>query len=128
MSFSSAPAHMGRFCERQNARLHCVHEEDADRASSALFSTRSVCCFSLSRFSSLSGSVAGDEVGATSGDDVGEAGWSLGGWTWGGEESPPLAGPRRIMVLFLKQVHLQNVGAAATLLAKLGSVREEYLS
>ena len=107
---------MGRFCERQKARLHCVQDEEADLASSGLFSARNLCCFSLSRVSSLSALGAG-EVGAASLDELGVGGWSLGGWTWGGEESPPLAGPRRMMVLFLKQVHLQNVGAAATLLA-----------
>ena len=68
--------------------MHCEHDEEAARR----------CCWEMEDCE------VGDDVEAAVVVEVGLAGRGEGGGAW--------LGPRGIMVLFLKQVHLQKVGAA----------------
>lgn len=74
VSLSSASLQIGRLWDRQNARVHWLHEADAERAANISASGRR----SILR---------------------------------GGDEDDD-SGPSLMRVLFLKQVHLQKVGAA----------------
>lgn len=80
---------MGRCCERQKARVHCVQDAEAAR---------------FSRSAWLLG--VGEEGGSVE-VEGGEAGLAF-SKEFGFEP----CGPSWMSVLFLKQVHLQNVGAA----------------
>jgi hypothetical protein len=71
--------------------LHCEHEEEAARGR----------CWEMG--DSEEEEVFEEEVDVSFG----------GGGGCGGDGGGAWLGPRGIMVLFLKQVHLQNVGAAA---------------
>ncbi len=67
--------------------MHCAHDELAARP-------------------------AMDDCSLDGGCAPGELSLLLSGGGEGGEDESPCWGPRGMMVLFVKQVHLQNVGAA----------------
>ncbi|KAK0615616.1 hypothetical protein B0T17DRAFT_538618 [Bombardia bombarda] len=114
-SFSSAPLQMGRLYCRQKARLHCVQLEEAARGVSERLlvwrlsereraSGRRLCCGSVPpRAEEV---VVVEEEGASEAVE-----WEGGGGGGGGGLS--CCGPRGMMVLLVKQVHLQKVGAEA---------------
>jgi hypothetical protein len=98
MSFSSASLQKGRLYLRQKARLHCLHDVEASRAARKGKEERPAAgvAVSGSRVVLLGSEGVDDETGG------GGAGLLL----------LSCCGPRGMMVLFLKQVHLQNVGTA----------------
>lgn len=106
-SFSSAPLQMGRLYLRQKARLHCEQLDDAARLSSMC--ERGAAAVSPASPLSLSLFVASDGVAVV----VVVVGLGAGGGAGGGS----WPGPNGMMVLFLKQVHLQNVGGAVSVLS-----------
>lgn len=123
-SLSAAPLQIGRDCERQKLRLHWLQDGDeelpfARRASRCLLlpsswpstspspaPTSRASSWSLSSVS-LSSSLGSSGCGLVVPSD--------GGWCCeGGLDEPPVEdlGLISMIVLLVKQVHLQNVGAA----------------
>jgi hypothetical protein len=91
MSFSSASLQIGKLYFRQKARLHCVQLEDVD-----LDDNNNNGDFEVSCRKAGGALVLGEEGGGLLVEGGGGFGW----------------GPRGMIVELVKQVHLQNVGAA----------------
>lgn len=107
-SFSAAPLHIGSDCDRQNARLHWLHDGEACARRAGLRGMMGSTAWSSSRPSrtergSADGS-AGD-VSSASSEPSGSFRWEPG-------MLPVDLDLISIMVLLEKHVHLQNVGAA----------------
>lgn len=110
-SFSSASRQIGRLYCRQKARLHCAHDDDAARGSGgarlrAVFGEVDLVVFESESESDVVVVVAAAAAAAAEEEEEGEDGGAGAGAGWS------FCGPRGMMVLFWKQVHLQKVGTA----------------
>lgn len=135
-SLSAAPLQMGSDCDRQKFRLHWLHDEEEELPCARRVA--GAACLPLLRFFSmpaispapassskksrmLRASWSSSSVGSSLSPLSGSVGLLLpsdGGWCCeGGLDGEPLPvedlGLISMIVLFVKQVHLQNVGAAA---------------
>lgn len=133
-SLSAAPLQMGSDCDRQKFRLHWLHDEEEELPCARRAGR---CCLFLRFFSMPAISPA--PASSSKKSRMLRASWSSsswaasllspssgsvglllppdGGWCCEGgldEEPPPVEdlGLISMIVLFVKQVHLQNVGAA----------------
>ena len=94
---------MGRFCERQKARVHCVQEVEAAR-----FWIGEASVSSLEEEKGLRRARRSEDLLRSACEDPPP---EDGGVAASRDGLSDLLGPSWIRVLFLKQVHLQNVGA-----------------
>lgn len=132
-SLSAAPLHIGSDCDRQKLRLHWLQEEDEElpcarrdtfrcrrRSSSMMLlmsassaSSSAAAAIMSSRPAKLRASGSSSWLLLLSGSVVSppDRGWCCEG---GFEDEPPVEdlGLISMIVLLVKQVHLQNVGAA----------------
>lgn len=132
-SLSAAPLQIGRDCDRQKLRLHWAQDPDEEPACARRaprFCGRDGSVFLMPIVSSsaaaiissrsevklrASGSSSSLLLSLLSSGSVGFVSPPEGGWCCeGGFEEPPVGdlGFISMIVLFVKQVHLQNVGAA----------------
>lgn len=137
-SLSAAPLQIGSDCDRQKFRLHWLHDEleelpcarrvtGAARLLLRFFSMPAISpapASSSKKSRMLRASWSSSSVGSSLSPLSGSVGLLLpppdGGWCCEGgldEEPPPVEdlGLISMIVLFVKQVHLQNVGAAVLL-------------
>lgn len=137
-SLSAAPLQMGSDCDRQKFRLHWLHDELEELPCARRVTGRCLLRFfsipaispapasSSKKSRMLRASWSSSSWAASLSPLSGSVGLLLppdGGWWFEGgldEEPPPVEdlGLISMIVLFVKQVHLQNVGAAVLVNAR----------